>query len=286
MSVENTEQKTSIGENGRPVAAITGASSGFGKIYAERLAAEGNDLLLVARRENLLNEIAAELRAKFGVAVEIIVADLSDLTDVERVEKRLEALSTLRYLINNAGFGGNQKFPDVFVDVETKMIQTHCLAPMRLCRAALVPMKERAQKSKKRTQNGFIINVSSVSGFLAGEGAADYTATKAFLITFSRSLQCDVAPLGVRIQALCPGFARTGFHDAETMRFSDLKQTVPRFMWQRADRVVDASLRALRRPFFYKVAIVPTALYKIAAFFGSGWVFAPLRILFSGGKIR
>ncbi|MBP5622234.1 MAG: SDR family NAD(P)-dependent oxidoreductase, partial [Thermoguttaceae bacterium] len=258
----------SIGDNDRPVAAITGASSGFGKIYAKRLASEGFDLLLVARREEKLLETAKEIQQEYDVEIETISADLSVLDDVIRVERRLESIPSLRYLINNAGFGGNQKFPDVFIDVETKMVLTHCLAPMRLCRAALVPMKA---QGKKRGA-GYIVNVSSVSGFLAGESAADYTATKAYLITFSKSLQCDVGRFGVRVQALCPGFARTGFHDAETMRYSNLKNTVPNFLWQRADRVVDASLRSLRRPFRPNVVCIPTIVYKIAGYFGSSWL--------------
>lgn len=274
--------KMTIGDNDRPVVAITGASSGFGKIYAKRLASEGCDLLLVARREDKLLEAANDIKQEYDVEVETLAADLSILEDVVRVEKRLEAIPSLRYLVNNAGFGGNQKFPDVFIDVETKMVLTHCLAPMRLCRAALVPMKA---QGKKRNA-GFIINVASIAGFLAGEGAADYTATKAYLITFSKSLQCDVGRFGVRVQALCPGFARTGFHDAETMRFSSLKETVPNFLWQRAERVVDASLRSLRRPLRLNVVCIPTFTYKLVGYFGSSWLFAPLRILFSLGTVR
>ena len=271
-----------IGEQGRAVAAITGASSGFGAIYAKRLAAEGCDLLLVARREGKLAEVAEEIKRDYGVEVEIMAADLSVLADVERVENRIESIPTLTYMINNAGFGGNQKFPDVFLDVETKMILTHCLAPMRLCRAALVPMKAKGLKRKA----GYIVNVASVAGFLAGEGAADYTGTKAYLIAFSKSLQCDVGRFGVRVQALCPGFARTGFHDAETMRFSNIKQTVPNFLWQRADRVVDVSLRSLRRRWRPNVVCIPTLVYKLAGYFGSSWLFAPLRLLFSRGTVR
>lgn len=273
---------STLGKNDRPVAAITGASSGFGKIYAQRLAAKGCDLLLVARRLEKLEEIAVEIKRDFGVEVETLSADLSVLSDVERVEKRLEALPTLRYLINNAGFGGNQKFPDVFIEVETQMVLTHCLAPMRLCRAALSVMKARG----KTKDAGYIVNVASIAGFLSGEGSADYTATKAYLIAFSKSLQCDVGRFGVRVQALCPGFARTGFHDADTMRFSKIKETVPNFLWQRADYVVDYSLRSLHRKLRPNVVCIPTVIYKLVGYFGSSWLFAPLRLLFSWGTVR
>lgn len=272
---------TSIGVTS-PVAVITGASSGFGKIYAERLAQKGCDLLLIARHLEKLEKVAAEIRAQHRVEVECLCADLSVLSDVERIEARLETLPTLLYLVNNAGFGGNQKFPEVFLDVETKMVLTHCLAPMRLCRAALIPMKAKGL----RRRAGYIINVSSIAGFLAGEGAADYTATKAYLTTFSRSLQCDVGRFGVRVQALCPGFARTGFHDAETMRFSKLKQTVPNFLWQRAECVVDTSLRSLHRCWRPNVVCIPTMTYKLVGYFGSSWLFAPLRLIFSAGTVR
>ena len=229
-----------------------------------------------------MREVAEGIKEKFNVEIEIFPADLAKLSDIERVEKRIESISSLRYLINNAGFGGNQQFPDVFLDVETDMIMVHCLAPMRFCRAALVPMKARG----KKRDAGFIVNVASVAGFLAGKGAADYAGTKAYLISFSKCLQCDVGRFGVRVQALCPGFARTGFHDAETMRFSDLKTTVPNFLWQRADRVVDASLRSLRRKWRPNVVCVPTIIYKLAGYFGSSWLFAPARLLFSGGSVR
>ncbi|MBQ1865162.1 MAG: hypothetical protein II150_11350, partial [Thermoguttaceae bacterium] len=96
----------------------------------------------------------------------------------------------------------------------------------------------------------------------------------------------DVGRFGVRVQALCPGFARTGFHDAETMRFSNIKQTVPNFLWQRADRVVDVSLRSLHRRWRPNVVCIPTLVYKLAGYFGSSWLFAPLRLLFSRGTVR
>lgn len=272
----------SIGADGRPVAAITGASSGFGMIFAKRLASEGCDLLIVARREEKLNAVADEIRAEYGVEVEPLVADLANPDDLSRVERRVEDLATLRYLINNAGFGGNQQFPDVFIEVETRMVLTHCLASMRLSRAALVPMK--AQGKKKNA--GYIVNVASVAGFLAGQGAADYCGTKAYLIAFSKCLQSDVGRYGVRVQALCPGFANTEFHISETMKHSNIKKIYPEIIWQRADRVVDASLRSLRRRWRPNVVCIPTVFYKLVGYFGSSWFFAPLRILLSGGKVR
>ena len=271
-----------IGKNNRPVAVITGASSGFGKVFADRLAKEGNDLIILARHEDKLNEVAAELRTKHGVEVETIVADLAILDDVERVERRIKELPTLKYMINNAGFGGNQQFPVDDVTIETRMIQTHCIAPMRLSQAALSIMKAKGLKKGA----GYVVNVASVAGFLAGVGAADYCGTKAYLISFSKCLQCDAYKYGVRVQALCPGFANTGFHASETMANSHIKEAYPEIFWGNAEDIVDRSLAVLRRPFRISVVYIPKVFYKLAGYFGSSWLFAPLRVLLSGGAIR
>lgn len=271
-----------IGCNGRTVAAITGASSGFGSLFADRLAREGNDLLIIARRESKLAEVAKNIENSYGVEVEILVADLSKLDEVKRVEQRLLELPNLLYLINNAGFGGNQKFPDLDVEIETRMIQTHCLASMRLARAALVPMK--AKNMKKGA--GYIVNVASIAGFLAGKGAADYCGTKAYLISFSKCLQCDVAKYGVRVQALCPGFSNTEFHMTDTMINSDVKKIYPKFLWGRADYVVEHSLRDLKKTCRLNVVYIPKLFYKLVGYFGSNWLIAPLRVIFSKGNVR
>ncbi|MGI6401288.1 MAG: SDR family NAD(P)-dependent oxidoreductase [Thermoguttaceae bacterium] len=272
----------SVGSTGRPVAAITGASSGFGKIYAERLAQKGCDIVMVARRADKLNAVAEEIRKKYNVETETIVADLAVLSDVERVEKRIEEIPTLEYMINNAGFGGDHKFPDVDVDVETRMILTHCVASMRLSRAALIPMRSKGKKKGA----GYIVNVASIAGFLAGSGAADYCGTKAFLITFSKCLQCDAKEFGVRVQALCPGFANTGFHTSETMIDSQIKKKYPEFLWDNAEYIVDRSLRVLHRPCRVGVVFIPRIFYKLVGYFGSSWLFAPLRLFFSCGSVR
>ncbi len=268
--------------NDRPVAVITGASSGFGRIFAERLAQEGNDLIIIARHEDKLNSVATELRAKHRINVEIIVADLANLDDVKRVENRIKELPTLKYMINNAGFGGNQQFPVNDVTIETRMIQTHCIATMRLSQAALLIMKAKGLQKGA----GYIINVASIAGFLAGAGAADYCGTKAYIISFSKCLQCDARKYGVRVQALCPGFAHTGFHDSETMVNSHIKEAYPEFFWGKAEDVVDHSLVALRTPFRNSVVYIPKVFYKLVGYFGSSWLFAPLRVLFSGGALR
>lgn len=275
---EKTRNEGGIGQGGRLVSAVSGASSGFGAIYARRFAEMGHDLFLVARRKPILDRMAAELSEKYGVRVETMEADVSKADQLLAVEKRIESIPTLEFMVNSAGFGGNREFPDVDIELETRMILVHCVATMRLCRAALIPMTAR--------RRGRIINIASAAGYLSGCGSADYTGTKSYILTFSRSLQSDVRNKGVRIQALAPGFVRTEFHDSETMKNSGVKNRVWGILWIPAEKVVNVSLRAINRRFFRGVVCIPTYRYKLAIWAGSEWWLAPLRILFSGGRVR
>ena len=276
--MQNGENQSEIGAGGRLVSAVCGASSGFGAIFARRFAEMGHDLFLVARRKDRLDQLAAELSAQYGIRVETMIADVSKPDPLLAVEKRIESIPNLEFMVNSAGFGGSREFPDVDIDLETRMIQVHCIATMRLCRAALIPMTAR--------HHGRIINIASAAGFLSGCGAADYTGTKSYILTFSRSLQSDVRNKGIRIQALAPGFVRTEFHDSETMKNSGVKQRVWGILWIPAEKVVSISLRAIQRRFFRGVVCIPTYRYKLAIWAGSEWWLAPLRILFSGGRVR
>lgn len=274
-SAQNGEKP--IGEHDRLVSVISGASSGLGAIYARRFAEKGHDLLLIARRKDRLDLLAAQFREKYKVRVETMQADVSNLEQLREVERRIESIKNLEYMVNSAGFGGNRQFPEVNIELETRMIQVHCIATMRLSRASLIPMTVR--------RRGRLINIASVSGFLAGWGAADYTGTKAYILTFSRSLQADVRKKGVRVQALAPGFIRTEFHDSETMINSGVKDRVWNILWSPAEKVVSVSLRQIERP-VRSVVCIPTLLYKLVAWGGSAWCFAPLRVLLSGGRVR
>jgi short-subunit dehydrogenase len=235
-----------------PLAVITGASDGLGKEFARQLAAEGYNLLIVARREYLLNEVKADLEAKYGVHVEPMVCDLAQTEDVKRLEDRIEKEETLEFVVNNAGFGVIDVFPNVNPDREEEMIQVHDIALMRLARAALVPMCKR--------KKGFIINLSSISAFLHGPGTAEYSATKAYVLMFSKSLQCDVRKYGVRVQALCPGLTHTGFHSTESMKSFEKGKT-PGILWLTAEYVVRTALRSIRRT--KRVVCIPSFRYKL-----------------------
>jgi short-subunit dehydrogenase len=217
---------------------ITGASSGIGAAFARRLAREGYDLTLVARREERLAMLERELESSRGVAVHTIVADLADPAGLEKVEQSVASLPRLDLLISSAGFGARGDFAGVDIGRQSAMIRLHVLAATRLTHAALPGMVQRGQ--------GEIIHVASLSAFVVVRGDAVYNATKAYLVTFSRTLHEELRGSGVQIQALCPGFTRTELHAAEHLPDSDLTR-IPAILWSSAEEVVESSLRSLAR---------------------------------------
>jgi len=219
-------------------ALITGASSGIGAAFARRLAQAGYNLVLVARRADRLTTLADDLIQTHGVAVEVLPADLTQAADVARVEQRIAGLQ-LAILINNAGFGTNKgSLLASDLQAQIDMLNLHVLTTMRLCRAALPGMTSRG--------SGAIINVSSISAFFPSPGDINYPASKAYMNTFSRALQAEVAPQGIRVQALCPGFTHTEFHSTQVMT-GFRKDRVPAAMWMTSEQVVAESLRCLGR---------------------------------------
>ena len=222
--------------SGQATALITGASSGIGAAFARKLAGLGYDLVLVARRADRLTALAAELEAAYGIRAEVLVANLTDEGDVERVAAAIAAIPNLELLVNNAGMGAEGRFYQADIGPQLDMIRLHVLASVRLTRAALPGMVERGR--------GSIINVASVAGFMALPENVNYCATKGYLITFSKALQLELIATGVRVQALCPGFTHTEFHD--DLREFDKART-PKILWMPAEAVVDASLRGLAR---------------------------------------
>lgn len=234
----------------RGYALITGASSGIGAAFARRLAAEGYSLLLVARRQERLAALAEELRQQHDVTAEVLAADLSKAEEVARVERRIANLD-LTILVNNAGFGSNKPLAESDLDDQVAMLNLHVLATMRLCRAALPGMIARGR--------GAIINVSSISAFFPSPGDINYPASKAYMNVFSQALQAEVAHQGIRVQALCPGFTHTEFHDTPIMTGFQ-KRRVPAPIWLTADQVVVESLRCLGRD---QVICVPGRRYQL-----------------------
>jgi short-subunit dehydrogenase len=228
-----------IAEGETRTALITGASSGIGAAFARQLATKGYHLILVARREERLAALAAELQSQYPISAEVLAADLADPTDVERVEKQVAELKSLYLLINNAGLGAPGSFAESHLDTQQRMIQVHVIASVRLTRAALPGMITR--------RRGAIINVSSVASLVPIPGSATYSSTKAYLNVFSEALQAELSGTGVKIQALCPGFTHTGFHDTpEHGGFN--RSRIPEALWMSAGEVAAGSLSALDRP--------------------------------------
>lgn len=218
-------------------ALITGASSGIGAAFAHRLAAQGYNLVLVARREGLLRKLADEVRQKSNVDARVFSADLSDPAQIRQVERLIAGIADLDILINDAGFGVPGKFSEIEAERNVAMIQVHVVATVQLCRAALPGMIARGR--------GSIINVSSVAAFMPTPGNTIYSATKACVNVFSEALQNELKGTGVKVQALCPGLTHTEFHDHPG--YEIYKTKIPEFFWTSADDVVTESLEALKK---------------------------------------
>jgi len=233
----------------RPLALVTGASSGIGAAYARRLGARGYDLILVARRGDRLRDLAAELAQRNGVKAEPFLADLTNDADLQAVEDRIAREERLEFLLNNAGFGVSGRFFESPVQSQALMHRLHVMATMRLTHAALRKMTARGK--------GAVVNVSSVAGFVARPGYVSYYATKAWMIAFTEGLYLELKQVRspVRVQALCPGYTVTEFHDVMGVG----REHVPASMWTSVDTVVDASLRGLERN---KLIVVPGWRYK------------------------
>ncbi len=232
-------------------ALVTGASSGIGAAYARRLAVEGYNLILVARREERLQALADKLNKQHHVETEALVADLANPEDVARVEQRMAACDTLSILVNNAGFGTAGPFAETDFQKQLDMIHVHVIASVRLSRAALAGMLAR--------QRGAIVNVSSIAAFFPAPGNVSYCATKRYLNAFSEALNKEVADQGVQVQALCPGFTTTEFHDTSEYETFD-RTKVPSYLWMSSRDVVAQSVAALERG---PVIVVPGRQNKI-----------------------
>ncbi|RCW45929.1 hypothetical protein DFQ14_102230 [Halopolyspora algeriensis] len=193
---------------GAGVAVITGASSGIGAVFARRLAERGYGLVLVARREQRLDELARQLRPA-AAPVETIVADLADSNDRARLLERVQQ-QDVTVLVNNAGINGYGPFDQVDPALLGRVIDVNVTAPTLLARAALPGMLEQ--------QRGAIVNVASLLAFAGAlppeplPHRSTYAGTKSHMVTFSRTLAAELADTPVRVQALCPGLTATEFH--------------------------------------------------------------------------
>ncbi len=219
-------------------ALITGASAGLGLCFARHLAQKGFDLILAARRRDRLDQEANKIAADYGVRCEVIAADLSNMEEIGKTADYIKQIDNLDIVINNAGFATIGYFADVPLEKTMQMFHLHMTASVLLAHAALPGMLKR--------KRGAIINLSSIAAFTLTPGNVMYDATKSFLAVFSENLQLEVQDAGIRIQALCPGFTRTEFHEVGDFENFD-KSVIPGALWMTAEEVVSLSLAALEK---------------------------------------
>jgi short-subunit dehydrogenase len=227
----------------KTTALVTGASAGLGVEFCRQLASRCDVIIAVARRGERLDEIAKELAAQ--VEVHCLEADLITVEGVAATMEALRQKGPVDYLVNNAGFSPLGEFSQLPIDEQRAMLSLHCDTTITLCRAAIPFMRELGA--------GTIINVSSVAAFVPNKGIAVYGASKVFLNYFSQALQDEVLSNGIEVQALCPGYTRTEFHDEMVAAGFD-RDRVPDKYWMEAKDVVAASLLALGTG---KVLVVP-----------------------------
>ena len=236
----------------RPVALITGASSGLGAEFARALAAKGADLILAARREERLLALAKQLEAEYATRTEVLVVDLATDEGIAAVKARILATPHLQWLINNAGFNVKGYFHKAPVEILDRMYRLQVLAPFQLTRAALDTMVAR--------NAGAIINVASLVSFIMTVGSVSYASTKSWLHTFTEGIYIEQRNAGskVRLQSLCPGYVLTEFHDVVGMD----RSVIPRSLWLDAPFVVQESLDALEQN---KLLVIPGWKYRLIA---------------------
>ena len=238
-------------------AVITGATSGIGAEYARRLAADGYDLIITGRRKEIIEQLADDLREKHNTKVNVIIAELSDDNDIQKVVDAINAAEDIEILINNAGFSGYMKdFVDVETDHYEKMIKVHQVVPIRLVSVAAPKMIKQGR--------GTIINTSSIAAFIVMPQVHVYGSTKGFVKMFSEGLYQELRDKGIKVQALCPGFTDTNFAkdyltEDEYEKFSKGVKS----MMGSPENVVNCSLKQLKTN---KVVCIPGTINKVMTF--------------------
>jgi short-subunit dehydrogenase len=247
------------------LAVVTGAAGGLGSAFARQLAERGYQLLLVDRRQEPLEKLCVEIAEKYGIHAEALAVDFCQRSEVERLARQLAASPNLELLVNNAGFGTVDYFADTDVNWLVGQVDVHIVAPTILTRAVLPGMMER--------RRGSIINLSSIGGWFASAGNVQYGSTKNWLAVFSQSLAQEVRGTNVHVQALCPGFVRTGFHAADGMRAYRAGKPHANHLWMTPDEVVAYSLKKLGSK---QVVVIPGFGYRVLGFLARMPLLVPL----------
>ncbi len=231
-------------------ALVTGASSGIGSCFAQCLAEDGNDVVLVGRNEERLSDTAGRIAAMHNVNAEFVVADLETDAGVSRVEEILRSKDNpIDFLVNNAGFGIKGDFVETPIDQHLKMMQVNALAVLRLTHVALEEMKARGW--------GNVLNVSSVAAFTPGvRPSSTYAASKAFVSAFTEGLAPAMQGTGVHLSVVCPGWTKSAFHENAGIGASK----IPKLLWLSPQTVART---ALSDHYAGKVVSVPGLAYKV-----------------------
>jgi uncharacterized protein len=255
----------------RPIALVTGASSGIGQAYAELLASKGYDLWLVARREERLESLGQKLTLDHGVEFRATVCDLADRAQVRTLCDRISQEARLEVLVHNAGFGVNGEIGVADSVKLMAMVDVHVTSTIALCSAATPVLRARGK--------GAVVIVSSIAGWLTGAGSACYCATKSFETSFAISLGKELKSAGVSVQALCPGYTRTEFHDTpEYAQWN--RDSVPKALWSTPRQVVECSWKRLGKD----ETCVPGRLNRVIVAVGRNGLVSSLRERFRASK--
>lgn len=226
-------------------ALVTGGTSGLGAAFARSLARKGFNLILVARNEDRLREVAEDLAGEYSIHVEVIAADLSDREHVERVAQRLADTSApVDLLVNNAGFSVGTPFL-------SEDFSPHDVGTDVMCRAVAL-LSGAAGRSMMHRGTGWIVNIASIAGCVT---MGQYSSIKAYVTSMTESLAVELHGTGVQATAVLPGWVRTEFHSRAGIAGS----SIPNFMWLNADNVADEALADVARG---KVISIPTVRYK------------------------
>jgi uncharacterized protein len=219
-------------------AVVTGASSGIGAEIAKLLAGRGHAVTLVARREDRLTALAAEIESSRHVRTDVIACDLSDQTARERLVEETRARGVnVSVLVNNAGFGSAGQFQDLDLEGELRMVRTNVEAVVHLCGEYIPGMIERGE--------GAVMNVASTAAFQPLARQSTYSASKAFVLAFTEAVSSDLKGTGVTATALCPGPVKTEFTDQH--EGFDAAASTPDFVWMSAEDCADAAVKGLER---------------------------------------
>ena len=238
------------------IALVTGASSGIGAAIARELASRGHSLALVARREERLRTLAADLEGEYGISAEVIACDVSDPSQRELLVEEMRGRERMvEILVNNAGFGHQADFAPSPRERMTEMVRVNCEAVVDLTSLFLKGMLERGR--------GTVINIASTGAFQPLPGSAVYGASKAFVLSFSEAIRTELRGSGVGVTAVCPGPVRTEF--MESAGFGGVEDRTPGAVWMSAEDVARHAIDGAEND---KRVVVPGAINRVTALAG------------------